>query len=153
VTDAGSLTDNDFSPSSLTEVNTLVALNITNPSISYGTLLINQNSGSSNKAITVTNVGNVSIDGEILGSSLCPDYPTCAGETIPVGNQEYKGAAFTYGSGTDLTGSAVTMQLNLTKPTTSPSNSSGTIYWGIAIPTLSTLGMYTGQNTVLAVAE
>ncbi len=145
-TDAGNLSNNAFSPSSLTEVNTLVALDITTSSISYGTLTVNQNTGSSNQTITVKNVGNVPINGEISGTSLCPDYPICAGDKILPGNQEYSLSPFTYGAGTDLTGSAVTVNFDLPKPTTSPSNSSDYLYWGIAIPTLSTLGLYNGQK-------
>ena len=45
------------------------------------------------------------------------------------------------------------LDINLAKPTSNPSDSSQIIYWGINIPTLQAQGIYTGQNTISAVAN
>jgi hypothetical protein len=151
-TDDAALTGSGTSSAGVTELLSLIALNVTS-SINYGSLTPGANSGATNQSTTVTNTGNVPIDGEISGSAMCIDYPVCAGITIPVGSQEYATSTFTYGAGTDLTGSATIIQLNLAKPTSSPSTSTGTIYWGIGIPSPLETGAYSGQNVLLADQE
>lgn len=81
---------------------------------------------------------------------MCTDYPTCAGDSIAVGQQEYSMSTFTYGSGTDLTSSAFRIQFNLAKPTASPSTQTKNLYWRLGLDLGQNLGEYDGVNTVLA---
>lgn len=133
------------------ELNSLLALSVTG-TITYGSLLPGDNSGSTNGSVVLSNTGNRAIDSEISGSNLCSDYPTCAAGVIPVGNQQYKTTAFTYGAGTALSTTPTLTQISLAKPT-SLSNPSSTIYWGISLPGILPEGNYTGNNSIIAVGD
>jgi len=152
VNDDSAATGSEFSPISTNEVATLRALNVTS-SIAYGSLLAGDNTGATNQTTTVTNTGNSSIDIEVSGSQLCTNYPTCSGSTIPVGNQEYSSNTFTYGAGTDLSVSAAALNLSISKPTASPSNTTGSVKWGLALPSVVAVGAYTGANTITATTD
>jgi len=140
------------SDSDTIEINTLYGINITD-SIDFGVLNDGENSGSTNDIIDVYNTGNISSDLTLSGSNLCTDYPTCSAYTISVGNQEYYLSAFTYGSGIDLTSSAVDVDISISKPTASPSNSFKSIYWGIGVPGGSYPGVYDGIIIVSTKAD
>ncbi len=146
--ETGSATSSAGSP----ELNTLTALEITS-TIAYGNITPGSDSGETNQVTVVTNTGNVAIDTDISGDNMCTDYPTCSGDTIAVGYQEYSGAAFTYGEGIILTSSASLLNLNLAKSNIVPSESTASIYWGIEIPIGTASGSYSGQNTVIAVKD
>lgn len=134
------------------EIETLIAFT-TDPSISYGQLLAGQNTGATNQTTLLTNTGNSAIDHEITGDQFCTDYPTCSGDTIATTSQEYSLSPFTWGSGTDLTNSATTLATNLTRPTSSPSNSTTTIYWGIGVPVSTVPDSYSSGSTLTAVQQ
>ncbi len=148
-TDSDSKTGEDFSAANTPDVNTLRALN-TDASIGYGSLLAGDDTGAVNQTTTVTNTGNVSIDVLISGTDMCTDYPTCSANSFAVTYQEYSTASFSYGSGTSLTSSSVTVDLSIAKPTVSPSNSSSQLYWGIEIPSIQPVGVYSGEVTISA---
>jgi hypothetical protein len=131
---------------------TLRALSVT-ASINFGSLDPGNNSGATNQQTTVTNTGNAAIDIELSGDDMCTDYPTCAAYTLTVGNQEYSLTTFTYGSGTDLSDTATSTNISIAKPTTSPSNQAGFVYWGINIPIATYVGLYSGQNIFTAIAD
>ena len=135
------------------EMNSLVALNITS-TINYGTILAGQNSASPVQT-TVTATGNVGLDTEVSSTSsstaMCTDYPTCAGSTIAIAQQEYSASTFSYGAGTDLTITATNLELNVLKTTITGSPETKILYWAIGIPVAQTPGSYTGSNTVTAV--
>jgi hypothetical protein len=105
---------------------------------------------SASVGLTFSNTGNVNIKPEVYGDNLCVDYPTCSGSTISVGNQQYSTTSFAYGAGTALNGTPALINLNVNKPTTSPSNTTGTIFWAINIPSNKTLGTYAGNITIQA---
>lgn len=151
-TDSQSATGTDFSPNSLTDMNTLLALGVQS-TIDYGSLLPGDNTGAVNSTTVVTNTGNAAIDVELSGTDLCTDYPTCSAGVIPVGNQQYKSTTFTYGAGTALTSVGTLLTLNIGKPTTSPSGMTGNVYWGIGLPSGLVPGTYTGVNSFVAVAH
>lgn len=134
------------------EVNTLNALNVT-ASVAYGTVGANANTGSTNQTTTVTVTGNNALDTQLSGDDMCTDYPTCSGSTMQSEQQEYSLNAFTYGAGTDLTNSAVTVETVLAKPTSTTTPVTDDVLWGIAIPNGQTPGSYTGQNTFTAVTD
>lgn len=146
-TDSHSDTGSEFSATNAPDVESLSALDIVS-SIDYGLMLAGDSS--SEKTTLVTNEGNIILDLELLGDSMCTDYPTCAGDSIAVGQQEYSMSTFTYGSGTNLTASAFRIQFNLAKPTTSPSTQTKNLYWRLGLDLGQNLGEYDGVNTVLA---
>ncbi len=151
-TDAASATGTAFSPNNLTEMNTLRGLSITG-TIAYGSLFPGDSSPS-NQSITIKNTGNVSIDNEVSGTALtCTTPTTCGSSTVPIGNQQYKLTTFTYGTGTALTGSAVSLNISIAKPTAAPSNTSSIIYWSLSLPSVINAGTYSASNTITAVPD
>lgn len=145
--DTHSDTGSAFSSINAPDVESLSALEIVT-SIDYGLMLVGDSSAE--QTTLVTNEGNVILDLELSGDNMCTDHPTCAGSMIPVGQQEYSMTTFSYGSGTDLTSSAFRIQLNLAKPTTSPSNQTKNLYWRLGLDPGQSLGVYSGSNVVLS---
>jgi len=141
--------NHNYETSATIEMETFLGLKITG-SIDYGNISAGNNSGTLDQTTTTTATGNLSIDQEVSGTDM-----TDGGEgTIEVENQEYDLSVDTsYGSGTDLTDSAVTItDFNCAK-TTSSGQGTKTTYWGIAIPEGIPAGEYSGTNTVSAVAN
>ncbi len=134
------------------EVVTLNALNVT-ASIAYGSVAANADTGASNQTTTVTVTGNNALDTQLSGDDMCTDYPTCSGGVLQAEQEEYDLAGFTYGAGTDLTNSPVTVETVLAKPTATTSAVTDDLFWGIAIPNGQTPGSYTGLNTFTAVTD
>lgn len=149
-TDSHSDTGVGFSAVDGPDINSLAALDVV-ASIDYGLLIPNDNSAQ--QSTLVTNTGNVILDTELSGDDMCVDYPTCASYSIDVGQQEYSMTGFTYGSGTDLTTTDSRLQLNLSKSTSSPANSTTNLYWRLGVPAPQALGEYSGQNVVTAVND
>lgn len=84
---------------------------------------------------------------------MCTDfenYPTCLGETIPVGQQRYYLSSVAYASGTPLSITPTEVELNIAK-VTSPTPTTGTVWWGISIPAGTLSGTYNGANTITAI--
>jgi hypothetical protein len=135
-----------------TEMNSLIALDVTS-SLDYGAINPGTNTGNSNSTIIVSNMGNSSMDLNILGSDMCTDHPTCTGSILEVENQEYSISPFTYGTGTILTTLNQFLDVNISKPTENPSNSTLNLYWGLSIPGGQNNGTYTGQNTISGVSN
>ena len=127
-------------------MNTTLALNVT-ATIVYGDMGLGTNSGASPQTIVVTNTGNAIMDPQVSSAAAMG----CVTGTIPVANQEYSASTFTYGSGTDLSGTPTTLNLDLPKPTsTTPVTADS--YWGIGIPGTGVGGNCTGSNTFTAIA-
>jgi transposase-like protein len=141
-----------LSSSTATDVNALYGLSLSG-TIAYGPLGAGQDSGSSPTALTITNTGNVTIDTEVSGDNMCTDYPTCSGEQIQVGQQEFGIDSFSYGAGTLLSSSPIQAAVAIPKATASPSNATGSLYFGIGIPFNQPMGTYAGQNTITAVGS
>lgn len=134
------------------EMGSLVGIDISS-TINYGNLDGGDNTGSTNKTSTIANAGNVPIDIEVSGVDMCTDFPTCSGGVISMNRQQYSTTAFTYGTGNLLSGTPAFVALNIAKATANPSNQSGTLYWGLAIPTGAQQGAYSGANTMTAIAH
>jgi len=148
----GSGTDTTISPALITDMNTLRAIEV-DSTVTFGTLFPGSNSGSNNETVDVTNTGNSAVDIDISGTDLCNDSPTCAGTDISVGSVEYSLFGFSYGSGLSLSGTATKIDVNMAKPTTSPSNSTDILYFGIEVPTGLTPGSYVGTMDLIAVDD
>jgi hypothetical protein len=146
--DSAAQHDDESSP---VEMLSLTALNVTS-TLSYGSHDKGTDTGAVNYSTTVTSTGNTGIDTDLAGSNMClTSYPACPGDQIAVGQQEYSDSTFTWGSGLDLTGSAVELELNLGKTIVTGSPLTKDIQWGIGIPTGISSGTYYGANTVVAV--
>ncbi len=134
------------------EMATLIAMSAQD-TLYYETLDKGTNTGSTNYATTITNTGNGTIDLSLSGSNLCTDYPTCSASVIPVENQQYSTTPFTYGSGSVLSATTSSVDTNLTKPTSHPSNATLDLEWGIAIPSGVTAFTHSGISIVTAIPD
>lgn len=137
------------------EMNSLLAFEIgytVTGSVNYGNLGIGQKNDPLDKITTTTPTGNLGLDQEHSGSSMCTNYPTCSGGTpITVGYQHFALATSTaYASGTALTGSPIEYELNVPKVRTG-TVSTKNVWWGIEIPAGTAIGTYSGANTISAV--
>lgn len=149
----GTDTGNATNTAETIEINTLNALNLSG-NITYPATSANSNTGATNQTITITNTGNIIIDGEFSGDNMCTDYPTCSGDSFSVTNQKFDTSDVTYASLTNsLSGTPASVQLNIVKATATTSPSTQATYWGIAIPDGQATGSYTGQNTVSAITN
>ncbi len=111
---------------------TLRAMSVISGSISYGTLGLAEDTGSSNAVATVQNTGNVGIDLTVEGTDM-----TAGSSVIPAGNQLFATSTFTYSSCvicSALSGSPSPLDLDLGKPTSTSSAVTDDIYWGVYIP-------------------
>lgn len=147
-TDIKSEIGSTISSSTTFDVNTMSGFSIAS-SLVYGEVFAGSDTGSSNTITTVTNTGNSLINLEITGDYMCTDYPSCGGGTIDPVNQQYKLSSFTYGSGTTLSTSPQVVNIGISEPTQSPSNSFKNLYWGIGIPESIGSGSYQGATTIL----
>ena len=137
-----------ISTSDSIDVNSMSAFNI-GSSLVYGEVLAGSDSGSNNTAITITNTGNSLINLEITGDYMCTDYPACGAQSIEPKYQQYKLNTFTYGTGTTLSTAPTVVNIGISKPTQTPSNSFKNLYWGISIPSSQESGNYQGATTIL----
>ena len=128
-------------------LNALNALNVAT-GIAYGSMGLGNDSGASPIATLVTNTGNTLMDPQVSSSATM----SCTIGTIPIANQKYAAATFTYSSeGVALSTVDTTLNLDLPKPTsTTPVNDNS--YWGILIPSTGVEGSCTGANIFTAVA-
>lgn len=147
VTDNQSVTDSK-EVLGVNEMNSLIALDA-DSSITFGTMLVGEDSGSTNTELTVTNTGNRVIDSEISGSDMCTDHPTCANPLIPVGNIEYSLNPFSYGGGIDLTTSASSLDMNIPISTVNPSTATDIVYTGLSVPAVLPTGNYQGDIIIV----
>jgi len=132
--------------SSGVEMNTLLALELSTTTISYGSLNSGSTTESVNQTTTITGTGNTSIDIYLYGTNL-----DSGSATISVGYQEYSLSNFSYASGTDLTDvTSTVVEVVLSKPTSQPSTSTDDVYWGTEAPSVASKGTYSGTTTFVA---
>jgi hypothetical protein len=128
------------------EVASLLALDVVG-TIDYGTISPGTNTDTTNQTVTVVNTGNRDIDPELSGEDM-ENGP----DSIPATQQKYFAITFDYDSaGTALSTTPTVIDLALPQRTSTPV--SADLYWGIAIPTGSPAGVYSGTNTFTAVAD
>jgi hypothetical protein len=143
------------------ELNSLLAFALNTDAIPYGELEPGQDSTTLSATTSIAATGNVGIDQRLTGESMCPTYTpstpceSSATSTIPESEQEFATSSLAYGSGTALSSSTQQeLELNVLKPTSTSTQTTGTTYWGIAVPGSITLaGLYTGENTFFAVTS
>ncbi|MCA9383453.1 hypothetical protein KC909_03745 [Candidatus Dojkabacteria bacterium] len=140
------------------EMVSLVALDITQTSIAYGAVSPGSDTGATNQTVEVTATGNVGLDTDLNGNGngMCINTftsPTCPADKVDLNYQEYATAGFTYGAGTDLSGTATELELNVPKTVDTGSTVVGAAdtYWGIGLPGVLASGSYYGETIVTAV--
>jgi len=147
-TDIYSEVGSTISTSDSIDINSMSAFNI-GSSLVYGEVLAGSDTGSNNAAITIANTGNSLINLEITGDYMCTDYPACGAQSMEPKYQQYKLNTFTYGAGTTLSTTPTVVDIGISKPTQTPSNSFKNLYWGISIPSSQESGNYQGATTIL----
>ena len=151
-------TDDDLADSGLvpqggaqgTEMSTFMAFLLTaGAPINYGSL--NAGDDSAEQTTTLKARGNVGIDEDLSGTDMCTDIPTCAENTIAVGQQKYNlssGLGWTGAGAVALTGTPTEAELNCAKPTHSSSDPTADTYWILRVPEEQTAGVYSGEDTI-----
>ena len=147
-TDIRSEIGSTISSSTTLDINSLRGFSI-DSSLVFGQVFAGSDTGSSNTVTTITNTGNSLINLEITGDYMCTDYPSCGGQNIEPENQQFNLSSFTYGVGTTLSTDPQVINIGISKPTQTPSNSSKNLYWGIGIPISKEPGNYQGSTTIL----
>ena len=141
------------------ELNSLLAFALNTLAIPYGELEPGNNTGTLSATTSVSATGNVGLDEELTGESMCTTYSgatpcgNSSTSTIPESEQEFATTSLAYGAGTTLSSSTQQeLEIDILKSTSTSTPASGITYWGIAVPGSITLaGLYTGENTFYAV--
>jgi len=160
------VTSNSWDPgtsgSTSVEVALLLGLDVSagsSNSIDYdegGTLSADSESSTLERG--VKNTGNRPMDPLIAAAqdnALCTDYSTCAGGVITAAHQQFSNVTFSMDSGTSLSASNQTLDLELPQKTddTGASESDDQIFWALYVPAGQAVGAYTGTNTYTAAAD
>lgn len=150
--EVGDSTDrSDFATSPANDVGTLRALAVQN-AIDYGELGVNADTGSYNASTTIINLGNEAIDVDVQGTDLSDG----AASVIDVSEQKFATSTFTYSgcvSCSQLNETGVSVEVDLSKPTTSTPPVSDELYWGINIPFGTNSVAHTGTNSFFATGD
>ena len=115
-------------------------------SIDYGSIIVGNDTGSTDATTTVNNTGNVILNMDIGGDPL-----TAGASSISYDKQKYSTSTFTYSICTTcniLTASTspTFFPVEITKPTSTSSAYFKDIYWGITIPFGTTAVTHSGVN-------
>ena len=145
--------------SSGVDVKSLLAFALNTLSIPYGSLEPGQQTDPIVATTTIAATGNVGIDKDVTGESMCTTYtpstpcPGSASSTIPESEQVFGTSTVAYAAGTPISSTTPALvNLNVNKSTATSSPATKNAYWGIRIPgTITYSGSYTGQNTFTAV--
>jgi hypothetical protein len=169
-------TDDDAAASTLVESSSgnelvsFLAFDVTESAIPYMALEPGQNTGTLASTTDLIAVGNVGLDEDLYGSTMCTNFGALGGPGNPdacdtdgidpagdiiTSNQQFGTSSVAYsGVGAyTLTASTTPAELLINVPKTTSTSTPETrdTYWGIAIPgTITTAGDYFGQNTITA---
>ncbi|USN88639.1 MAG: DUF2341 domain-containing protein [Candidatus Nomurabacteria bacterium] len=149
VSDQGGATD--FDTSLGVDVLTIRALEVLN-SINYGSIGINENTGTYNPTVTIENFGNEAIDVQVAGTSMTDG----AASTIPASQQRFATSTFDYDVCTEcqtLSELGTNLEVDLSKPTTTTPATTDEIYWGIEVPFGIASNPHNGVNTFTAISD
>lgn len=140
------------------ELNSLLALDMSNQLIAYAQLEPGNGMPSLTATSSLISLGNIGLNQLLAGDSMCGTYspsnpcPVSGTSTIPQSEQHYATSSISYGAGDVLqaTNTPALLQIEIPKPTSTSTPTTGTTFWGIAVPgTISLAGSYTGQNVFL----
>jgi hypothetical protein len=137
-------------------VMSFLASQLNTPGISFGALAPGSTTPTTSATTTLSELGNVGLNEQLYGTSMCSNYPGCpvsTTSTIPVNQLVFASSVVAYGSGFTLAVNPGTLfSIQIPKSTSTATSSLGTTFWGISIPsTIQLSGAYTGQNTFVAV--
>jgi hypothetical protein len=157
-------TDNNGATSSLVEAATstelvrFLAMTLDTSIINYGSLSAGSTTDPLVATSSVTDLGNIGLDHNISGTSMCTTFPTpgcndaSTTSTIPANQQRYATTAVAFGSAIPMSTSSLLFSIHIPKPTVTSTPTASTTFWGINIPSAIQLaGNYYGQNTVIGV--
>lgn len=130
--------------------------------IPYGSLEPGQQTDPLNATTTISATGNVGLDKDVTGTSMCTTYtnstpcPVSATSTIPEYEQVFATSTVSYNtassSGNQLSSTTpkeIEINVPKTRSTTTPETADA--YWGIRVPSqISFSGDYYGENTFIA---
>jgi hypothetical protein len=141
------------------EVLSFLAFALNTLTIPYGALEPGQQSDPLVATTTIAATGNVGLDKEVTGESMCPTYtpstpcPNSLTSTIPVYEQVFATGTVAYAAGTPLSSStAQEIEINVPKSISTSTPTTSNAYWGIRVPSAITVaGAYTGENTFYAI--
>lgn len=141
---------------SIVELQSLVAIGLIDTLIPYTQLEPGTSMPTLSASTSLRVLGNTGLNQLLGGDSMCISYtgstpcPVSATSTIPQSEQKYATSAVAYASGIALspTSTPGTLLIQIPKPISTSTPSTGRTYWGIAVPgAISLAGSYTGQNT------
>lgn len=141
------------------EVLPLLAFALNTLSIPYGALEPGQQTDPLNATTTIAATGNVGLDKDVTGSSMCTSYTGAtpcapsATSTIPESEQVFATSTTSYAQATPLSSTTPQeVEINVKKSTATSSQQTASAYWGIRVPgTITYAGSYTGENTFTAI--
>lgn len=149
-----------FSQSTIgVEVTSFLAFALNTLSIPYGALEPGQQTDPIVATTTVSATGNVGIDKDVTGESMCTTYtgstpcPQSASSTIQEREQVFATSSVTYAQGTALSSTTPqVIQINVPKSTATSTQANRNAFWGIRVPgTITFAGDYKGENTFTAI--
>lgn len=133
-------------------VDTLLALEVQETEVNFGSIRGGQNSGTDNGTTTIENYGNAPINSTFIGDDLWQG----AVEYIGADQQRYGTTTITYASLTYQLSSTTlsdVRDVDINKPTTASQTITDEVYWGINIPAGKVSGVYNGMNTITSVLD
>ncbi len=140
----------------------LLAFDLATVQIPYGALEPGQKNEILTATTTMLATGNVGLDKDVTGSSMCSTYTNASPclpsltSTIPESEQVFATSSVTYttaeGLGSTLSSTTPKeIEINIPKSTSTSTPAQRNAYWGIRVPgTITFAGAYTGQNTFTA---
>ena len=146
VIDVATASDVDTSISK--EIQAMLSLSFP-AAINYGSFSLGQSTTDvTNQHYIVTQFGNDQADVQVKGSDM-----TCDPGSLPVGNQEWSITDVSYTSGTDLTESFVTTNINIGYRTDDATPLAKTLYWNMGIPAVGVGGTCVGTTVIEAITD
>ena len=136
------------------EVTSFLAFALNTLSIPYGALEPGQQTDPISATSTIFATGNVGLDKEVSGSSMCTTYtngspcPNSSTSTINANEQVFATGTVAYASGVALSSTTIQeIEINVPKSTSTSTQASNSAYWGIRVPiSVSYAGDYYGNN-------
>jgi hypothetical protein len=140
------------------DVTSFLAFALNTLSIPYGSLEPGQQNDPLVATTTISATGNVGIDKDVQGESMCTTYSGAtpcapsATSTIPASEQRFSTTTSSYAAATTLSSTTPQeIEINVPKSTATSSQASNDAYWGIRVPgSITFSGDYTGENTFTA---
>lgn len=136
----------DFNTSPGIDLLTLRYAENVSADIDYGALEVFGDTGAFNPTTTIRNTGNVPIDLNVDGINLSDGLTS----EIPAEQQLFSTTTFTYSACVDCfavpTTTPISLEVDLTKPTTTSFAIEDEIYWGISVPFGTKSNPHSGQN-------